>query len=263
MVNKYFTVTVKPDIVNGDISNIQQADTNDLDVGASDIIFNWTAVDMPKGSSKLVSVSAMVNAENGVLASGSLTNYELIFAKSVNGVAPRPLGVVNAVQTTGFNVAPHYVGCYQLSSTAGKGTIQLSRFYVMYLNASAQLYGGTPLVIDLDPQSGTNVGYDKLYVAGYQTSARHYSTGVIVDGAITSDTETTITVDGIDANKMFEVGDTVYLHDVDTALGTIKSIATDGLSITLNAAIAGGTNLDDDDELVNANPIKLILGFEK
>ena len=60
---------------------------------------------------------------------------------------------------------------------------------------------------------------------------------------------------------MFSVGDTVYLHDVDTALGTVKSV-TD-TTIVLNAAIAGGTDLDDDDELLNANPIKIKLGFER
>ena len=98
-MGKYFTVEIKPDIVNGDISNIQDADTSDLDVGASDLIFDWTAVDMPKGCSKLVSVTAIVNAENGAYAAGSLTDYELIFAKSINGVAPTSLGAVNAVTT--------------------------------------------------------------------------------------------------------------------------------------------------------------------
>ena len=64
-----------------------------------------------------------------------------------------------------------------------------------------------------------------------------------------------------DATKIFSKGDTVYLHDVDTALGTVKSVSA--TSIELNAAIAGGTDLADDDELVNANPIKIKLGFEQ
>ena len=53
----------------------------------------------------------------------------------------------------------------------------------------------------------------------------------------------------------------MYLHDVDTALGTIASM--DATSVILNAAIAGGTNLADEDELVNANPIRVTIGFEK
>jgi len=34
-------------------------------------------------------------------------------------------------------------------------------------------------------------------------------------------------------------------------------------TIVLNAAIASGIDLDDDDELLNANPIKIKLGFQK
>ena len=188
----------------------------------------------------------------------------MFFAKSVDGVAPTTMGATNAAQTACFDLKDHYIGCHVLESTNGTGTLAGPVFHVAYhANHNAVTGGGLPLVIDLEPESGTNVGYDKLYVMGFQGAARHWGTGVIVNGAITSDTEDTITVDGVDANKIFSKGDTVYLHDIDTALGTVKSIAANGLSITLNAAIAGGTNLDDDDELVNANPIKLRFGFER
>ena len=80
-----------------------------------------------------------------------------------------------------------------------------------------------------------------------------------MNGAITSDSATDITVDGVDPRQAFRVGDTVYLHDVDTALGTIASM--DSTSVILNAAIAGGTDLADDDELVNASPLTIKLGF--
>jgi hypothetical protein len=91
--------------------------------------------------------------------------------------------------------------------------------------------------------------------------ARGFQTGVIVNGAITSDTEDTIAVDGVKAHTMFSIGDTVYVHDVDSPLGTVKSVTAS--TITLNAPIAGGTDLADDDELVNANPIRIRLGFER
>ena len=94
-----------------------------------------------------------------------------------------------------------------------------------------------------------------------QTEVTVTATGVAVNGGITSDSATDITVDGVDPRKAFRVGDTVYLHDVDAALGTIASM--DSTSIILNAAIAGGTNLANNDELVNANPIKFKLGFER
>ena len=74
-MGKYFNVDVVPDCIAGDVS-----DNNGGDVGAGDIIFNWTAVDVPKGGSAIVSISAVVNAEDGAYGSGSLTDYELMFA---------------------------------------------------------------------------------------------------------------------------------------------------------------------------------------
>jgi len=260
-MGKFFTVDVSPDIVAGDISTIQAANKAHVDLDANDIIFDWTAVDVPKGGGMLRSITAIVNAEDATYAAGSLTSYHLIFAKSVNGVAPTTMGVTNAAQTACFDLKDHYVGSVVLEATAETGTILGTAFHVAYHSSdNSATGGGLPMVVDLDPTSGTNAGYDKLYVMGFHMDARGYQTGVIVNGA-TPQENTSITVDGVEATKIFSVGDTVYVHDVDTALGTVKSL-TDTV-ITLNAAIAAGQDLDDDDELVNANPIKLKLGFER
>ena len=61
--------------------------------------------------------------------------------------------------------------------------------------------------------------------------------------------------------KIFQIGDIVHLHDVNTALGTVKTVTA--TSIELNAAIAGGTDIANTDEIINANPIKLLLGFSQ
>ena len=258
-MSKFFTVEVKPDIVNGDVSNIIDADTSNKDVGAGDLIFDWTEVKVPKGGCMLRTIHAIVNAEDGAYNSTALTDYELIFAKSVNGEAPTSMGTVNALQTGGFDLKDHHVGSCTLFSTAGTGTITKSTTHIIYYGESDGFGNtkGIPMIFDLE---GGNGGFNSLYVCGFHVTARNYNTGVIVNGAITSDTEDTITVDGVDAVKIFSVGDEVYVHDVDTALGTVKSVTTN--SIVLNAPIAGGTNLADDDELVNANPIKITLGFE-
>ena len=258
-MSKFFTVEVKPDIVNGDVSNIIDADTSNKDVGAGDLIFDWTEVKVPKGGCMLRTIHAIVNAEDGTYNSTALTNYELIFAKSVNGEAPTSMGTVNALQTGGFDLKDHHVGSCVLLSTGGTGTIQKSTTHIIY-HGESDGFGhtnGLPMIFDLE---GGHGGFNSLYVCGFHVGARDYNTGVIVNGAITSDTEDTITVDGVDAVKIFSVGDEVYLHDVDTALGTVKSVTTN--SIVLNAPIAGGTDLADNDELVNANPIKITLGFE-
>ena len=258
-MSKFFTVELKPDIVNGDVSNVINADTSDKDIGAGDLIFDWTEVKVPKGGCMLRSIHAIVNAEDGNFSGDSRTNYELIFAKSVNGEAPTSMGAVNAAQTGGFDLKDHHVGSCILFSTATTGTLTKPAFHVVYHGESDgfNTSNGIPMIFDLEGGDG---GFNSLYVCAFQLSARNYNTGVIVNGAITSDTEDTIAVDGVDAVKIFSVGDEVYVHDVDTALGTVKSVTTN--SIVLNAPIAGGTDLADNDELVNANPIKITLGFE-
>ena len=265
-MGKFFNVDVRPDIINGNVALVQNSNKSDLDIGAGELVFDWVEVDVPKGSSMLRSITAFVNGEDGAIAN-SVSDIELVFAKSINGEAPTSMGAVNGAQTGGFDLRQHWIGGARIEGVAAQGTLSKLAFGVGYIAASmgndstGKGGDGLPLVIDLESKSGTNVGYDKLYVCGFLITARHFSTGVIVNGAITSDAEDTITVDGVDAVKIFSPGDTVYLHDVNAALGTVKSVSTN--SIVLNAAIAGGTDLDDDDELLNANPFYFKLGFEK
>ena len=47
----YFNVKVKPDIVNGDISPVIDANTDHNAFAAGDLVFDWTAFYIPKGTS--------------------------------------------------------------------------------------------------------------------------------------------------------------------------------------------------------------------
>ena len=263
-MGKFFTVDVLPDCIAGDISD----NPGGTDIGAGDIIFGWTAVDVPKGSCMLRSITATVNGEDGAITDSAI-DLELLFAKSINGIAPPSIGTIGAAPTCNgsTNWARHLVGACRLEQGTGGGTLAKTPFRVVYATpgGGADTDLGIPTVIDLEPESGTNVGYDKLYIAGIQVNARNYGTGVLVNGAITSDTATSITVDGTDVRKVFCVGDEVYIQSVDTALGTIKSMTHDGTdgTIVLNAAIAGGTDLTNNHELLNANPWRFKLGFER
>ena len=51
--------------------------------------------------------------------------------------------------------------------------------------------------------------------------------------------------------------DICYVHDVDTALGTVSSVASGVITLTANNAAAVANN----DEIINATPITCILGF--
>ena len=264
-MGKFFNVDVLPDCIAGDISD----NPGSGDIGQGDIVFGWTEVDVPKGSCMLRSITAVVNGEDGAIAN-SAVDLELLLAKSIDGVAPPSLGTIGALPTCNGSTSwsNHLVGAYRLESEAFHGTLHKTPFRVVYTGPGGSAdtnVGWSNTVIDLGPDNGTNVGYDRLYIAGIQTAARHYGTAVLVNGAITSDTATSITVDGTDVRKVFCIGDEVYIQAVDTALGTIKSMTHDGTdgTIVLNAPIAGGTDLTDDHELLNANPWRFKLGFEK
>jgi len=259
MVNKYFNIDVIPDCIARDVS-----DNNGADVGAGDIIFDWTAVDVPKGSCLLKNITAFVNAEDGAYGAGSLTDYELVFAKSVDGVAPPTMGDINAAQTGCGELRHHFVGSVRLEGEAAKGTLSKLAFGVLYNSqSSGEPNIGPGFIIDLEPTSGTSVGYDTLYVAGFQVVARNYGTAVLANGAVdaSSALASTITVDGVDATKIFSVGDQVYVHDLDTPIpGVLTKVRPTLLTFS---EVNDTVDITDDDELLNANPIRIRLGFEK
>ena len=153
-----------------------------------------------------------------------------------------------------------------LDSIITKATLTNLGFHVAYVageNPSQDFNVGLPLVMDLEPGSGTNVGYDKLYVCAFQMAARHYCTAVESTETIdaSSAEKKTIAVDGTDAKKIFSPGDTVYVHDLDTPIpGTLTLVATNLLTFSeTNSTV----DVAEDDELLTANPIRIKLGFEK
>ena len=264
-MGKYFNVDVIPDCTAGDVSN-----NNGGDVTGGNIIFDWTAVDVPKGSCLLKSIVGFVNSEDGAYGTGSVTDYELLLAKSVNGVAPPSLGTINALQTGCGELRHHVVGGIRLEGAANKGTLSKTTFGIVYTSpaggSAADTNIGPQMVIDLEPESGTNVGYDKLYVAGFQISTRAYGTGVLLGlaGDADLDASTTpvseIAVGGVDATKIFSIGDQVYVADLDTP---IPGVLTKVEPLLLTFSETNSTvDISDNDELLNANPIRLKFGFE-
>ena len=266
-MGKFFNVDLNRDIVDGDVS-----EANGTDICAGDLLFDWQAIDVPKGGSLLKSITAYANAEDGAYAAGSLVDIELVFARSVNGVVPPTMGATNAAQTGCGALRHHWVGGVRLESTAAIGTLSKLTFGVGYL-AATTTHGndgsggnGLPLVIDLEPISGTNVGYDKLYVAGFQVTARNWGTATLTnqsayDASEASPAVNTVIVDGVDARKIFSVGDTVYVYNVDTPIpGTLTKV--EELLLTFSETNST-VDMGDSEELINANPIRFKFGFEK
>jgi len=263
-MGKYFTVAVTPNIVAGyDISDMIQANKTDFPFAQGDILFDWTSFDVPKGSVALRSVCAYVMGEDGGEQADS--DIGLVFAKSIDGTAPFSLGSPNALMTTGFDMPRHLIGSCKLEgSTEGMGTVDGPAFGQVYSTfySTGGNHGsgaGSLQVLEGEPNSGTNVGYDKIYVAAFCAGALDFSTGVLSTGVIGAGASATIAVDTVDARKCFQVGDTVFVHDVNTAAGTVKSVGAN--SIVLNAATA--VAVANNDEIINTTPIRLTFGFER
>mgnify|MGYP003124790764 CR=1 FL=1 len=268
-MGKFFNVNLNPDVVASDISSHIATNKTNTDIAANDIIFDWHAIDVPSGSCMLRSISAIVNAEDGAYGAGSLTDYELIFAKSVDGSAPPSIGISGSTGQLCFALRSHYVGSIMLDSIITKATLTNLGFHVAYVageNPSQDFNVGLPLVMDLEPGSGTNVGYDKLYVCAFQMAGRHYGTECDVNQSAYDASEAdpavnTIVCDGVDARKIFSIGDTVYIHDLDTPIpGTLTKV--EALKLTFSETNST-VDIADGDELFNANPIRIKLGFEK
>jgi len=259
MKTNFFTKTFKPDIVNGDISKIIAADKTDKAFAGGDILFDWEAIDIPRGACSVVDACIfMVGEDGGDQANVDLT---LLFAKSVNGVAPTSIGAVNAAPSGSYTLPKHIIGAAKIEGSAnGIGQATLGHGTVYYANISGNNGNIMNCVVEGEPESGSNVGYDTIYVAAVcESGGVDFSTGVLADGVVTINSATSVTVKTVDARAAFQPDDIVYVHDVDTALGTVSSVTDTGIVLKANNAVA----IANEDELINATPITVTLKFMK
>jgi hypothetical protein len=109
----------------------------------------------------------------------------------------------------------------------------------------------------------TVMGYSTFYMGGIAQGAFDFTTiNVINDGDIDSSSPgTTLVMDGtsMDIREHFAVGDTLHAGD-DAVIGTVASL-TNATTLELESAISTGV-LEDDDPVLNINPIEIILAFE-
>jgi len=261
--SKYFAVEIKPTIPG------EHQAAGSATYGDNDVLFDWTAFDIPKGAAKLTSISVVMSGKDG--GSQQAKDIDFLFAKTVGGVRPDSLGDSNATASGLPVLRNHVIGLGHMDSGADYGGNTLDFFIAGSTGSGASGSHVPAMVLQGEPESGTNVGYDKLYIAGICAETNiSFGTKVLVRGAITADNTTTIPTDiagspdgDPNAETIFAVGDVIETGTGDT-VGTIASISafdTDHQDIILTAnnveAIA------DDEELFNVNPIKVILSFER
>ena len=253
-MGNYFQKSFRPDIIDGDVSKVIQSDKTDAPFANGDILFDWHPVDIPLGTNAIADILVHMFGEDG--GTQGTHDLHLLIAKSNNGAAPTTLGEENAAVTGCFELQDILIGAIKIEGQADTGSISTGFGRAWYY-----VYGksGGPIVIQPEDNNLGGQSTNRIYVAGIAGGAFDFSTGVLKDGAESSDAATSLTTKTVDPRKCFRPGDTVYIHDVDTAIGTIASMTA--TNITLNAAIAGGTDIADEDEFMNATPIKITLGF--
>ena len=250
-MGKFFTVSVKPVLP---VATQIQSDKSDLVFGGGDVMFDWTAFEIPKGAAKLVDIVMIMRGAQTVKA------IDLFFAKTDpdGSTAPGSLGTGNAT-ADGTGYYRNIVGAAHFHTGAFKE--DLDNMVVGSLGHGGGNDYIPSTVLQGVPESGSNVGFDKLYIAATVAAASGYnfSTGVLADGAVTLGAASNFDVKTVSALNFFDVGDTVHVHDSDTAIGTVKSLTA--TNIVLDAVT--GVAIADEDEIINASPVELILCFEK
>ena len=250
MKSKYFTVEVKP---------VMTPVTAGLTTtfGDGDVLFDWTSFQIPRGTAKLIGVTAEIRPKGD---SGSTPNkfpFELLFAKSKNLVAPSTLGPLNAVPAASAVLstqADRFLG--QMAIVAGDFADADQMAY-----ASADAPNG--MVFVGEPNSGDNVGTDTLYVGGIAGGNFSFtSTCLINNGDLNGPT---MTVKDVDPRLFILPGDTVAVATtadttVTKAMGVVDSMTS--TTIVLTEAFTTG-DVVNEDIVYNTSPIKLILTFEK
>jgi len=245
-MGKYFTVEVKPTIA----ASKQAAAT----FATADVVFDWTAFDVPKGTNKLIDAVVVSRGTDGSRQDFQLDYH---FAKSRNGNAPASIGTLNATANgTGY-----------YNDLIGAFTIAEASFYHGLDNVSVGSIGRTGTAhgevvqpcLTGEPDSGTNVGFDKLYIAGLGVAGGPNYASTVQVATETATSTSALVVKTTSALTCFDVGD--ILHDEnDQLIGTIKSI-TDATNIVLEANAASVSAVNKD--LYNINPMTIILSFER
>ena len=277
----YFTVEAIPTI----IASKQVA------FGANDVNFDWTSFQVPKGAAKLSAVTMVVRGTNGAIQAAR--DIDIYFAKSIKGVAPPTFGVVNGTVDGLPAVTNHIIGMTHVDASSEYGANNFDFFNVGNTGSGSASNNIPSIVLQGEPDSGDNVGYDTLYVAA-KSAQFDFGTNALTTGAVDVSGLSTATVGSLDdgsagdalATTKFAVGDIIHATG-DIILGEIASIDSDA-AITFRHD--GGTTLDpagsyvvpadlaawkiqngagaagdlaNNDELFNIHPIKLIFHFEK
>ena len=248
MKSEFFTVEIKPTIPN--VAAGQHAA-----FANGDILFDWFAFDIPRGPAKLLGVTVELRPKGDAGATPNKFPLELMLAKPVNTAAPITLGTVNSAPTAILN--PGRMISY-IPVVADDFASELDSI------SFAQKTAPMEIVLDAEPNTGTNVGYDTFYIAGIAGDAIDFRSGCTINNGDLNGP--VMTVADVDPRLFLAVGDTIAVTttadtSVAKSMGVIKSMA-DANTITLESAFTTG-DVTNDDFVYNTTPITIKLHLEK
>jgi len=225
--------------------------------GDGTILWDWLAFEVPKGSSKLISVTAIIRGTDGA-AQGALP-IDLVFGRSIDGVPPPSLGTVGAAVTT-FNWANNIAGYHSIVA----GDYTDADLVTLRVAQSGITTGSKELVLTGEPISGHNVGYDTLYVAALAKAVFDFRGTVQIAtardaAAVASSAALSGVLKTKSAEVNFSAGDVLH-DDEDLVLGEIQSIES-STAITYRAGTQDDVHALNR-RVYNIHPVSLILGFE-
>tara|TARA_R100001530_G_scaffold59326_1_gene43017 strand:- start:18 stop:776 length:759 start_codon:yes stop_codon:yes gene_type:complete len=252
MKDRYFSVEVKP--------TIAASKQNTAAFSAGDVLFDWVEFEIPKGTSRLIGATMIVRPKGNNTPTGNKFGSFLVFSKT-NTIS---YGIVNSAPTT--TPSNDFLGFIEIAEednfTQGAGTA------IGMAGRGSNNDSIQPNLLLTGSQTGSNVGYDKLYMAAQALGAFDFTSVIAIAEAGAADAASTqvITTDGtVDESKILAVGDVLHIGTevgaaaADSLIGTVAAVA-DNL-VTLEAV--SPTALVDGDILYNINPIRVILHFEK
>ena len=251
-MGKYFTVEVKPTIPN--VAAGQHAA-----FAQNDLLFDWYAFDVPKGTCRLLHVDMETRPKGDAGSTVNEFDLDLLFAKAnQDGTAPSSIGTVNsAALASAVNLSNNIIG-FIGNGAWGAHELHLdSTAFTQVREGKCGMFFNNP-----GPQVTTK-GYDRYYIAAIAEGAFDFTSICTINaGDLTGPV---LTVDDLDARLFLAVGDTIKVTTTaDTAIskdmGIIKSIDS-ATQITLESAFT--TAVVDDDFVYNAAPITFRLHLER
>jgi hypothetical protein len=234
---KYHSVTVKPTIT----ASLQHGGV----FTSGDVVFDWTEIQVPRGASKLVSLTAKCRD----YTAGKMTDWAGVFYFSnSNSVS---LGTINSAVSQNASLANSFLG---LQSFTANDWDENTAFSIDYFSSLHK----TPNIV-MTPNSGDSIYIGCESMQSNEPALNHTTVRATATNAGAAGTQAQLEIDGgVDIQNVFAPEDVLVAHG-DVVIGTVETVSS---STVFNLK---GTNtgiIADDDYIYMQSPITLILGFE-